>query len=274
MRKVKTFFSIRTTFALLLLACCTFAYAFEGIETQGYLSVTTSMPNGVQVNEERCERHTSGSRRDELVVAALKEQSAFQALQTEEFDEDKTAKRIAAYWAAVPRDDPATAAVVSKIIEEWQTDPKRALAEHWSAAFTSWLMCKAGFSAQEFKRSLGHRFYIDHALNEPMAAHQVMDAATTLPRPGDIVCADAASQPSTHTLAEYRRNKPKLLHCHLVTFVGADTIQVVGGNVEGKVRLTEIQASRESGASGLPWSDDRRKGWAWFAVLGLKPGRD
>ena len=64
---------------------------------------------------------------------------------------------ITGYWAAVPPGSDAPQDFMRKVEELWASRPLEAVRQHWSAAFTSWVMCEAGFSSGEFRRSYRHR---------------------------------------------------------------------------------------------------------------------
>jgi hypothetical protein len=257
---------------LCLCVCCqaTPCAAFEQKAAAVDSSVTT-----IEVVESECDPRSPGTRRDTLVHEALQESKLFS-----EEDEMiagarvRLVRRIADYWGGVPRKDPDSKGPMLNVLRSFRTSARRALKIHWSAAFTSWLMCRAGFSMDEFKRGVGHRLYIDHALTTGTAAHRVLDAAVTMPRPGDLVCADASPSPRVRSLADYRAQRPTFIHCHLVVSADLSRVSVVGGNVTGKVRTTEIRPVRTGTGFGLPWSSEPGNGWAWFAVLSLMPGRE
>ena len=129
----------------------------------------------------------------------------------------------------------------------------------WSAAFISYLMKTAGFSAGEFEFSDSHADYVRAALDTSLAeaagrdspyAFRACDVATTRPRAGDLLCATRASSARIvqfRALAAAMATRPPGLafpmHCELVVRAdeGGDAkLDTIGGNVVQSVTLSHM----------------------------------
>ncbi|MSO77563.1 MAG: DUF2272 domain-containing protein [Alphaproteobacteria bacterium] len=116
----------------------------------------------------------------------------------------------------------------------------------WSAAFISYVMRMAG-ARERFAYSGAHRVYITAAKRHrdmggpdaPILAHPPDGHS---PKPGDLVCHSRGNAQAI-TLDMLPDRLPAELaerwesHCDLVTAVGLDSIDVVGGNVGNAVAL-------------------------------------
>jgi hypothetical protein len=97
-----------------------------------------------------------------------------------------TDEAIAGFWTSLPADD-----VTRGQWRGWRDTPAQAREVHWSAAFTSWLMCEAGLSPAQCARSYRHRDYINHARRPSgPAAHRVVNIDDAR-RSRGICCAQA-----------------------------------------------------------------------------------
>jgi hypothetical protein len=105
-------------------------------------------------------------------------------------DDASVRARIGAYWAAVPG---AYADVIATENQLWSTSNGRAgWVEYWSAAFISYVMCRAGLSNAQFLRAESHRDYIQAAIDARESAdntylYHAYDIGEMLPSPGDII---------------------------------------------------------------------------------------
>lgn len=113
----------------------------------------------------------------------------------------------------------------------------------WSAAFVSWVMIASG--AESFPGNASHSNYvIETTINreaDPDADFTAWGINEQRPEPSDIVCKTRAG--STATYGNVPSGTP--LHCDIVTKVNSDTIEVIGGNVDNKVKRTSISLDSE-----------------------------
>jgi hypothetical protein len=124
----------------------------------------------------------------------------------------------------------------------------------WSAAFVSYVMKKAGVSANAFQFSNAHRAYIYDAFaasaaelngNAGERLYRACPLSTTKPRAGDLICnhrepalADAGEQAVRERIRAEAGGKPdawsvRRTHCEVVAFVDAPASKMytIGGNV-------------------------------------------
>jgi hypothetical protein len=188
-------------------------------------------------------------------------------------DDESVRSKIGAYWASVP-DDYET--VITRQNELWSASGGRAgWAEYWSAAFVSYVMCKAGLKSDQFKRAASHKEYIRAALDARHDADKTYmfyayDLSEMLPAPGDVICAarDDANK-AINSLADFQTKAHGAYHCDIV--VGYDTdvskkspgvVYAIGGNVINGVTLTDTPlASGKLKALKAPHARN------WFAIL-------
>jgi hypothetical protein len=188
-------------------------------------------------------------------------------------------RSIAGFWAAVPEGR----SFLDGQNKIWSTDPGSPWHEHWSAAFTSWLMCKLGLTEDEFKRSALHWVYLAHAWNAPFSAFAVEDAHTAGLERGDLLCAHEPREDDTalfRSLQDWIHDPRSPLHCYVVVDVGDEIGRVIGGNVLGPqtrhaqygtvAQITVGLTRTQEGRRVAEWSGDRPGGKAWFAVLKRK----
>lgn len=189
-------------------------------------------------------------------------------------DDASVRARIGAYWAAVPG---AYADVIGSQNQLWAASGGRAgWAEYWSAAFVSYVMCKAGLTNAQFVRAEAHRDYIQAAINARETAdktylYHAYDVGEALPSPGDIICAARDDGAATiNSLADFKASPHAGYHCDIV--VGYDTdvakkapgyVYAIGGNVLNAVTMTETPVG--SGMRLKPLKAPHARNW--FAVL-------
>jgi hypothetical protein len=189
-------------------------------------------------------------------------------------DDASVRARIGAYWAAVPG---AYADVIGTQNQLWATSSGRAgWAEYWSAAFISYVMCKAGLTNAQFLRAESHREYIQAAIQARASAdktylYHAYDVGERLPAPGDIICAAREEAANTiNSVADFKASPHGAYHCDIV--VGYDTdiakkppgyVYAIGGNVLNAVTMTETPVG--SGMRLKPLKAPHARNW--FAVL-------
>ncbi|WP_050886787.1 DUF2272 domain-containing protein [Bradyrhizobium sp. ORS 285] len=105
----------------------------------------------------------------------------------------------------------------------------------WSAAFISWVMRKAG-AGDRFHYSPQHSIYIFRAKNDlrlgtPNAGYYCYQLREMKPKVGDLVCWARRAGIDY----EHQNGGDYPGHCDLVVEVGANEVQVVGGNVGNSV---------------------------------------
>ena len=169
-------------------------------------------------------------------------------------------------WAPGLLDDPATAerSRFTELREFLDTMPKNVDAKMdeilresfvratvsdtpWSAAFISYLMDRAGLSAEEFSYSGAHAVYIRPALEGREGyAYRACDVRRTVPRMGDLICYGRAAKP-LKSFADWKEQMGALdhrvkSHCDLVVKVdrGAAKMETMGGNVEQSVTWRKL----------------------------------
>jgi hypothetical protein len=129
----------------------------------------------------------------------------------------------------------------------------------WSAVFISFLMRSAGIGRDLFHASPRHWDYIKRIHDAPNpAGFEALDAATTAPGIGDVICA-----PRAYTAEALRRFEQLAgeagrgtWHCDLVVSVKEGSLGAIGGNVRDGVTWTNVQldpAGRVLPSQGRPW---------------------
>lgn len=173
---------------------------------------------------------------------------------------------IAGFWGAVPQEGDAW---TTSLARRWKSEPAGAAAQHWSAAFTSWVMCEAGLGLNEFRRSAAHWRYLSYARTNAEAAHAVEGVTIGIPDPGDLVCAEATGR--FLEVVNTPRDRPLLLHCHVVTAVDIDHVTIVGGNVAGAIAKNVVPIVSVGGVPAMSRGHENKGGsWAWLAIMRLK----
>jgi hypothetical protein len=189
-------------------------------------------------------------------------------------DDSSVRARIGAYWAAVPG---AYTDVISRQNQLWSASGGRAgWAEYWSAAFISYVMCKAGLTNAQFVRAESHREYIQAAIRARQTSdkkylYHAYDLSELLPSPGDIICAAREeSANAINSIADFNASSHGAYHCDIV--VGYDTditkkppgfVYAIGGNVLNAVTMTETPVG--SGMRLKPLKAPHARNW--FAIL-------
>lgn len=190
-------------------------------------------------------------------------------------------QRVAAFWQALADGEPATLLTSAGWVARSEaareaaangTQRKRAdvavreallraaiVDVPWSAAFISYLMKTAGFSAAEFAFSDSHADYVQAAFEASAAeaegkeaghAFRACDVATTRPRAGDLLCATRAAAAGVArfdalaaALSARQPGQAFPMHCELVVRAdeGGDAkLETIGGNVVQSVTLTRM----------------------------------
>jgi hypothetical protein len=110
----------------------------------------------------------------------------------------------------------------------------------WSAAFVSYVMRMAG-AGSGFPYAPAHSTYIDAAVRGATPLLTAEDPASYAPRLGDIVCF-ARSWAVNLRFKDLPTEGFFPAHCGIVTGGGPDEIDMVGGNVDNAVVMTQVAA--------------------------------
>jgi hypothetical protein len=140
----------------------------------------------------------------------------------------------------------------------------RAATSRSSAPATRTARC-AGFGERQFEAGELHWQYIRAALdNGARAGFEARDAALTVPRPGDVICAPRDATPEApagfvqwSALARPLRARPWPWHCDLVVQVDGSELGAIGGNVSDSVTWTRTPldaAGRLVPTPERPWT--------------------
>lgn len=210
-------------------------------------------------------------RRQRLVTVALQEWTLWGRPRIEA--SGKLLGRPEASAVATPRNE-WEPDYTSRVLMYWQVlrgsdfPAERALQKDgsmvaWSAVFISFLMHSAGIPREVFLPSARHWDYMKRAYDFPdPAGFQALDAATTAPRVGDLICATRAWTASVvirfAQLAS--QDSSGTYHCDLVVSVSPGLLGAIGGNVRDAVTWTDVRLD----ANGLLLPSPSRP---WLAVL-------
>jgi hypothetical protein len=127
----------------------------------------------------------------------------------------------------------------------------------WSAAFVSYVMRMAG-AGSGFPYAPAHSTYLDAAVRSETPLLTAEDPATYAPRLGDIVCF-ARSWAVNLRFKDLPTKGFFPAHCGIVTGGGPAEIDMVGGNVDNAVVMTQI--------AGLPGGLLSTAIFQWLVVL-------
>jgi hypothetical protein len=135
---------------------------------------------------------------------------------------------IGGFWAVVPQG----AKFIHEQNDRWHTARDQEWREHWSAAFTSWVMCESGLENSLFLRSAAHRDYIRHALTDDRSAFKLM-RATSLASPGDLLCASEDGLPNNIVDRQHLGAlEGRRLHCYVVVEANEQVTRAGAGNLD------------------------------------------
>ena len=159
-------------------------------------------------------------------------------------NEYETMDAVRGYWHAV-------------IADRSYVDGLPVASTAWSAAFVSWVMCRAGFSDSQFMRREAHVDYVAGAfVSEAYYAETAQNGyayvarpfETTPVRPGDLAC---FSQ-SALTFDERRQlavsgdtRSATSSHCDIIVGFAGARVLAIGGNVQHSVTMSVFAARRE-----------------------------
>lgn len=139
-------------------------------------------------------------------------------------------------WAGRPETDPS---MRSRLLAYWQATGLSASAAadaisrqaHWSAAFISYVMSKAG---APFTPAPAHVDYLAAAKRKG----QLYRIHQRSPQVGDLVCMERDASGVSFDNLDDGRYRPA--HCDIVVGRSTNRIQVIGGNVSDSVTLREF----------------------------------
>lgn len=193
---------------------------------------------------------------------------------------------LAEYWCAVPPyrnywEQAAKSAGFSYVVADdggidddafkRQSVGGSPFGEPWSAAFTSWVIHRAGLPESRFRYSDTHWDYVSDAMTAAPGtrAFRALGIALAPPAPGDLVCATRSGTPPA-TWQDLALQGTRPMHCDIVVGYTACTfspsgrcIEAIGGNVLQAVSLSRIPLdSAGRVVPGLPGT-----GRDWVVVL-------
>lgn len=157
----------------------------------------------------------------------------------------RIAREEYARWGSGAKHESRDAKIRPVLIGYWRTILSASEAERsvndgsaWSAAFISWVLKRAGFTAAEFRFASMHSTYV--AAGKAAAAnndtskfrtYRINDPIHGRPHVGDIICRDRGAPCGGTTYDNVESGRKT--HCDLVVEVASDHIKVIGGNVSG-----------------------------------------
>lgn len=176
-------------------------------------------------------------------------------------DDPNVARAIGAYWAVT---DPDQIATQNRL---WAIAPSAGWAVAWSAAFVSWVMCEAGVSEEEFRRSPAHLTYIEQARQSPRAFRYEANGDGVI-NPGDLICALRGSAEASDLFANTTYVGT---HCDIVVKIdlARQRIYAIGGNVVQAVTMTIVGYTSEDGRMRMEAPPEHPGAPRWVAVLRL-----
>lgn len=141
----------------------------------------------------------------------------------------------------------------------------------WSAAFVSAVMCRAGLSSEQFRRSATHIEYLRHARDAPgrsaFTPHPLGPGSTIAP--GDLICAGRAGNAGmTFETFAIDTDGPVATHCDIVVEIDRRRrkLLAIGGNVIDSVSMTVVPVTLH-GRRAMPTATEHRP---WFLHLRLE----
>ncbi|MDD9911910.1 MAG: DUF2272 domain-containing protein [Alphaproteobacteria bacterium] len=183
-------------------------------------------------------------------------------------DERVTDDYIGSYWATTPQGEFFT----NRQNQIWAVASNAGWVDAWSAAFISWVMCEAGLTQEQFKRSSLHWEYVDHAITQSGQQNAIYKAVdyrdAGVPQPGDLICADRKKEETYTHLKDRELGTQRPMHCDLVVQRdwAHNRVFAIGGNVGDSVTLTAARITKTGGKFHLERTPYR----PWFVVLKLQ----
>lgn len=165
--------------------------------------------------------------------------------------EDGWWQRVGVYWAHIGRDD------LDGRDHEWP----------WSAAFISWVMRQAGAKGR-FAYSASHATYISKAIRDrnqanTSALYWGFRLSECKPQVGDLVCWDR--DPEKVVDYDQQHGGDYKSHTDLVVAVGADEVEIIGGNVGNSVTRRPLALDADGFLIG-----GEQGGETLFAIMGCR----
>jgi len=178
-------------------------------------------------------------------------------------------QRVGEYWwLGINASDSSTAWTGKHDADGRVFPPKQDGNYAWSAAFISYVMRIAG-AGMRFPYSPAHATYINIAAQMAQGstggwAVMAERPDSYAPQPGDLICHGRLGAKSVRF--EDLPAGPFTSHCDIVVETGANTISVIGGNVDDAVTLKHVPtdtSGRIAAAGDAPY--DTR--YPWMVVL-------
>jgi hypothetical protein len=189
-------------------------------------------------------------------------------------NEFETMPAVRGYWGAVIADE----TVAARIPVSYTA---------WSAAFVSWVMCRAGFSQTQFQRREAHVQYVAAAFIEEAAygetaqnqyAYVARPVEQTPVRPGDLSCYShvPTSFEERRALSLSGGNIQAPTHCDIIVGFANNGARVlaIGGNIEQSVTMSVFAGRREGDNVYLQTQYEWRAARPYYAVMQLRARPD
>lgn len=153
------------------------------------------------------------------------------------------------YWQAVPERFGNTCNLVDVCEWQWPRDSGLTRDDNkaWSAAFTSAMMARAGFSTTEFMPTGRHALYIAAARDGYASAYDVIRTPTVV-SPGDVICSSRGrSRQRIDPTTLHAIGPGDEMHCDIVVWVNREEgfLEAIGGNVKQTVAKTIVPIDPE-----------------------------
>jgi hypothetical protein len=158
----------------------------------------------------------------------------------------------------------------------------------WSAAFVSWVMCRAGLSEEQFRRRDAHVLYVAAAFREeaqygdtPLNFYAYVARPAQAPvRPGDLACFSSAGlgfeERRAISLADGWGSHSGQSHCDIIVGFAGEGARVlaIGGNVQQSVTMSVFAARREGANVYLLSQAEWPAARPFYAVMSLRARPD
>ena len=182
--------------------------------------------------------------------------------------------RIRTYWRAVVANDSFV-------------DGINLSATAWSAAFVSFVMCRAGLSDEQFRRRDAHVLYVGPAFQNENAygatpqntyAYLARPFAGTPVAPGDPICFSEAGLSfdlrRAISIADDWPGRDQRSHCDIVAGFSGTRVLVIGGNVQHSVTMTVLAGRRTGEQTFVLGPGEWRAARPFYGVMQLRARPD
>jgi hypothetical protein len=167
-------------------------------------------------------------------------------------------QRVGEYWWQGMNAGTDDTHLTGKYIGLGRTFPVAEKADYaWSAAFISYVMRIAG-AGRKFPYAPDHAAYINAAVRGETPLLTAENPATYAPQIGDLICF-ARAWASGLRFQDLPAKGFFPAHCGIVTSISSTDIDMIGGNVDNAVVLTNVAASPDGRLSNTVFQ--------WLVVL-------